>query len=59
MGDMDLLLNNHKEALIHYDQALRLAQQLNDKKNQINMLMKQGDVKLRMKRINAARSQLQ
>jgi tetratricopeptide (TPR) repeat protein len=58
LGEIDERLSNPREALFHYDAALRLAQQYNDTGAQITLFKKHADIKLRLNRFDAARAHL-
>lgn len=58
LGEMDQRLSNPQEALFHYDAALKLAQQYNDTNAQIDLFVKHADIKLLLKRVDAARAHL-
>lgn len=58
LGETDLIRSNPQEALFHFDQALRLAQNYNDLDAQISLFIKHADIKLRLNRFDAARAHL-
>lgn len=56
MGNIDLDRNANRAALDHYNNALRFAQLLSYSAAQIDLFIKQGDLKLKMNRVDAARA---
>ncbi len=58
LGETALIRSNPREALLYFDEALRLAQAYNDNNAQISLFIKLADIKLRLNRFDAARAHL-